>query len=317
MRFRLQRERLTSAVGIIVAVTALVVLLMQLAPGWNDATEAVRSAGMATLAVVAVSILTAETAFALIWTRNTRAFGSPLRYGEGGIAYFYSGLSRFLPGAVLPYVARVGLVSRGNVSAVHASVAMGMETVLSAIAALSLAFIGLGGRLVETDAIRRNSILLLVLGVTLVGVVSYRLLPWFLRSIGRSEPSVHIPLRSVLLSIGQYSAAWLTMGIGVSSLVHSLSLSAIGPIDAAGALALAWFAGFVAVPVPGGLGVREAVLAGVLADVAGFEIGILVALIHRVAWSLVIALVGTLAVVVRHSGATPQADTSRGGAHEL
>jgi hypothetical protein len=71
-------------------------------------------------------------------------------------------------------------------------------------------------------------------------------------------------------------------------------------LDASGALALAWFAGFIAVPVPGGLGVREAVIAGVLTGVVGVEVGILVAFVHRIAWSLVISIAGVIALIIHH-----------------
>lgn len=295
------RDRIVSMFGLFVGVSSLVFMIYRLAPDWEEATEALRGLRVSTVGALVLSIAAAELLFALTWTTNTRTLGARLSYLSGVVAYFYSGLSRFLPGAIVPYVARTVLVRGKGTTGVQASIATGLETTLSSIAALSLAFIGLSGRLVEFHRLSQFSVLIAVGVIAAGGVIAYRLLPRFLRVIGRGDESAEVPWSAVAGSLFTYAGGWLTMGWGVATLLGDLGGQPVDPLDAGGALALAWFAGFVALPIPGGLGVREAVIAGVLAGVVGLEIGILVAFIHRVAWSVVISIGGVIALGIRHT----------------
>lgn len=293
------RDRTVDAIGVVLGLAALGFLAARLAPNWEDAVSVAGRLSAGPIAALMLSVVVAEVGFALIWVFNTRSLGSQLSYRSGVIAYFYSGLSRFLPGAVVPYVARASLVSGSGVSSVHVSVAMAMETALSTIAALTIAFVGFGGQLVETETINQGALLVVVCVVGLMGLITYRLLPRLLRLIGKDTRTVRVPGKVFLLSMVTYALGWLILGLGLSVLVSGLANNPINPIEAAGALGVAWFAGFVAVPVPGGLGVREAVIASALAGVVGVEVGILAAFFHRVAWSIAIAAGGVLALLVR------------------
>ena len=311
MTIRPTRARTINALGLALGVVSLAVMSIRLAPDWPEAMTALRGVGPATVVALFLSLVFAEVWFALIWVSNTRRLGGRLPYTKGLAAYFYSGLSRFLPGAIVPYVARTALASASGTSAVKAGVATGLETILSSMAALALALVGLSGRLVEYDRLNQFSLIVTVTLIAAASTVAYRLLPRFLRMIGRSEEFSHIPIGVVATSLASYGAGWLVMGWGVARLLGDLTTTSIGPVDAAGALALAWFAGFVAVPVPGGLGVREAVIAGVLAGEVGLQTGILLAFIHRVAWWLVISLGGAIAGAARHMSDTNATEKRR------
>lgn len=304
MTIRPTRTRMINALGLLIGAASLAVMTSRLAPDWPEAAVALRSVSPGAAFALFLSIAVAEVSFALIWVTNTRRLGGQLSYSKGVAAYFYSGLSRFLPGAIVPYVARTALASASGTSAVKAGVATGLETILSSMAALTLALVGLSGRLVEYDRLNQVSLIVTVALIATASMIAYRLLPRFLRRIGRGDESSHIPPTVVATSFVSYGAGWLLMGWGVAALLGDLTASAVGPVDSAGALALAWFAGFVAVPVPGGLGVREAVIAGVLAGEVGLQTGILLAFIHRVAWWLVISIGGALAGAANYMSAT-------------
>ena len=285
--------------GWILAIGSLVLLGRELLSDSARINSVIGSLNAASVALAFFACLVAEVVFARVWIGNVRRLGSPMALVDGLISYFRSGLMRFLPGAVVPYVVRTGYAVESGTSAVSASVATGIETVVSATAALTLGTIGLasvastGG---PVTLLQAGAGLLIVMTV---GATAYLLLPrlWLLF---RKDEAPVLRASSVAWSFAGYSFGWMCLGTAVSALVSGLGGAAGGGLVAStAAMSLGWFAGFVAVPVPGGLGVREAVFAGVLGATVGIDIAILAALAHRIVWSLVTVACGVGAFAAR------------------
>lgn len=107
-------------------------------------------------------------------------------------------------------------------------------------------------------------------------------------------------------------AAWASYGTATYLLVRQLSPGPGALPLTLGAYALAWVVGFLAVAAPAGVGAREAVLVLVLAPVLGPPSALAVALVSRVALTLVdLALAAASSGLLRGQG--PAADAGPAG----
>lgn len=194
---------------------------------------------------------------------EVRAFTAVTVYG-------LSLLPRYVPGLVWGYVGRIALCERAGV---RRRVAMG-----SIIAEVGL-IVGAGAIVAMVGRLTWRWVLLpCVPGVVLLlGAVSSRYLHrrrWVSRfkRIGTWY--------GLLLA---YIAFWLLYGLSSWFAVLSVApdtRSALLPRVMVSTV-LAWFAGFVAIVVPGGLGVREGVFVATLTPILGPTNGLLVPLVMR------------------------------------
>ena len=101
----------------------------------------------------------------------------------------------------------------------------------------------------------------------------------------RREVHVDIPpWRTSLIAVAVYAPAWGAIGTATWCLAHALDPhAAFGQVFVAAVLS--WIVGFVLVPVPGGIGVREAAFTATAGLATG--IGATVAVAARVAFMLV------------------------------
>jgi hypothetical protein len=119
-------------------------------------------------------------------------------------------------------------------------------------------------------------------------LLSTPLLPWSLRQLAwfRSV-TLCLDWSSVIYLTVISLAFWCLLGTGFFWLVKSLE--GIGfelwPMMAA-AYSLAWVAGFLVFLTPGGLGIREAVIALLLSPFLPLPVATLIALLARVWWLL-------------------------------
>ena len=104
------------------------------------------------------------------------------------------------------------------------------------------------------------------------------------------------PQRAIVIA---WAAGVVT--VGVTSVAYLVLLAGFGrvhdPFRVVAAYATAWTAGFIAVPIPSGLGVRESILAGIMPS--GFPSSVIVAasVYHRLA---AIATEGVMAAIASH-----------------
>jgi uncharacterized membrane protein YbhN (UPF0104 family) len=219
------------------------------------------------------------------------------------IAWFFSGeIGKYVPGVVWPVLGRGELARRGGVPASRA-----YPSVALSLAALYLAGLGVAAVLVPLDLARQAEspaalALLALLPVGLAAlhpVVLGRARGLAVRITGRGGDVPVPPWRATVGVVLRYVPAWVL--ITAATWLVARALVPDPPILRIGiATTLSWAAGFVAVPVPAGAGIREAVfvassgmaggvaatvavasrLAFVLVDVAGL---VLTARWHRAA----------------------------------
>lgn len=183
------------------------------------------------------------TSALVIWRQALAATRATLPWGIALDVFVPTWLARYVPGRVWASAARLALSKRVGVAYGQATGAMAWEAGLALATACLVALISLGGSL---DA-RTAQVLRLLVGFGALLVLALVLL--------RRLPTGILPAGGVAL------LGWLLFG--AAHLAVARSVAPVTMVDlplVTGAMALAWSAGFIALVVPLGIGVRDALL---------------------------------------------------------
>jgi uncharacterized membrane protein YbhN (UPF0104 family) len=269
-------------------VLALIVLLgLRLWQLWRrEPVDFGRLDGALFAAAVFASVV-AVSAYGFVWLYLLRRLGTraPLSWIT---IFFKSQLGKYLPGSVWQYAGRVGLAHNRGVPIQRGVVSVVAEIGYSAIAAAAAASLMLGW--VAATGVFLGLAALLAVGFALRGRLAGPLVraPAEPASGGLDLESVLAALRAAPAAVGLYLLVW---GIyGVAFWTTGRALFAIPASDIPryiGVFALAWLAGVVAFFAPGGIGVREAVIAALLTSGLGPADAIVLAATSRVVLSAI------------------------------
>ncbi|MFN8176581.1 MAG: hypothetical protein U0167_01505 [bacterium] len=202
---------------------------------------------------------------AAIWARLLRDLGVPVRFGAALQTWSFSNLGRYIPG-------KVWQIAGSAVVARDLGLPAGLSVVTTLLSLAAMIGTGAGlGLLLAADALPRAAPRP-ALAVVALAVAILVLRPDFVRgTLVRLPKALGVssvpPLRRTAMArlVGAHVLAWVGQGVSLAVLATTL-----GPIPAkeflrfVGAYAFAHIAGLLALFAPGGLGVREAVLAWLL-----------------------------------------------------
>jgi uncharacterized membrane protein YbhN (UPF0104 family) len=290
--------RASTAVGALLAVLAGFFVVRALAREWDEVRDALDNANG--LWIVGSLLLAAAgmTAIAIPWRRALRLLGGALSYPEIVARYYVGEIGKYVPGGVWPVVGRGELAARAGVprTAAYGSVALSlgalylaaMVVVVAGAPAILAAAEGNGaGSGAGDDAGRYLWVLaLLPLGLAVLHPVVLGRLRGLAERVLRRRIDATIPSwgRSLTL-VACYVPSWLLIGTATWAVARGLGQD-VGWLDIAPAAVLSWVVGFVLVPVPGGVGVREAAFVAAAGSLdAG--VGAAVALLARVLFVVV------------------------------
>lgn len=204
------------------------------------------------------------------WRLLLRRWNSPLGVLDATRIWFVSSLGKYVPLKVWSIGAMAVLAREAGASplaATGSAIIMQLVNIAAGFSVVALA--GAGDLLANTPVLR--SAAWIALAATAVGLaVGPRLLAWAVHTATRlvRQPPVDMPVLSrgtLLLVYGANVAAWIAYGVGFGLFWQAL-LGRGGGISMA-ALAVytaSYLLGFLAIFAPGGIGVREAALAGLL-----------------------------------------------------
>jgi uncharacterized membrane protein YbhN (UPF0104 family) len=206
----------------------------------------------------------------MAWRTLLRDLGTRLPVGVAARIFFVGQLGKYLPGSVWTVVAQADLGRDHDVpprrSVAVSVVAMGISLAAALmLAAFTLPFAAPG-------AAAHYWWVLLLLPVLVVGLMprSVSFLTHLLLKVLRREPPDHeFSWFGVLRALAWYISSWLMIGLQVYVLCVALGAPRGGrtlPL-AFGGSALAFSAGFIAILVPAGAVVREAVMIAVLSPI--------------------------------------------------
>lgn len=237
----------------------------------------------------AAAVAAGEVVFATVWAVNARGLGGEASVGQGIAAFFASGLARFVPGAVLAYVSRVGFLSDRTV--VPGSTAAGLEAALNIAAGVAWGAVAVTAGFAV--GVGQWAAVGIAVGVVAASLVGARSVPALVKRFAPNAATERITTGRQAGTFAAYSAGWVPVGASILILAPGDNLALI---HAVGAIGIAWLLGLIVVPVPNGLGVREATLVASLGGTIGTDVAAVVALSHRLLWTLVIVVGGIVAL---------------------
>ncbi|MDQ1574666.1 MAG: glycosyltransferase 2 family protein [Actinomycetota bacterium] len=302
-------KRVRTGAQIAFGVLAVGFLVWAIASNWSAVIKAL--AHMNPLFVIASVILIFVGLYVnmLSWRAVVAALGTPLTRAQAATVFFTSQLGKYIPGGIWPVVTSARLGQAFGLAAVLSVSSMTIALLLSLTVGSVLAV----GALFLVPAIAAKysalPIVLIALGViALSPPVLNRLIMLALRILRRSGTLPKLASRPFAAAIGWSIMSWLCFGVAL----FLLTVASGAPVDATtlvggiSGYALSWVAGFVAILVPAGAGVREAVLVLVLSGELAVPTVLGVAIVHRL-----IMTMGDVAMLgfTRHSRRATLAST--------
>lgn len=301
------------AAGLVVAF-----LVVYLARNWAQVRAYDWSIAWGPLALAALLHALVYTGFVLLWRRLLAVLGGRLSVLDAHRIWYMGNLGRYVPGKVLQVVGVAYLARSRGVSpvlTVASAIVSQLFVLATGCVVVAVGLPGLAGHpRVGVGAWVLAGLLLAVLLTPLFD----RLYHLALRLSGREEYHVEVAWSERLRLTVAYLVVWGLYGTAfwlfLRSVVHvgADALPGVAAIWAAG-----YVAGWVAVFVPGGLGVREGVYAALLALYIPPTIAVATAVLARV-WSTAVELAVAGGLLARYgladlrAGAPPETRDAHG-----
>ncbi len=250
----------------------------------------------AALAVAAIGYALIIPISAWAWSGLLAHYGNSPGWAKLCIVMARTQLAKYVPGNIAQHGLRLALALRAGVRPDAFSGTVVQETLLAMAASLLVGVIGLtlAGRRLDDVVSQPAAYLAAVAALAGLAVVLVAI-----RAGSRPEPASRegasafqrvlryvgiIDATSVVRCLVAYSLNFLLIGAGMALLARSIGLPAeAGFAAVTGAFALSWVLGFLAPGAPAGLGVREGVMALLLAGTAPQEQLVGFVLLARVA----------------------------------
>jgi uncharacterized membrane protein YbhN (UPF0104 family) len=227
----------------------------------------------------------------ICWTlllRSMSALPNPISIFQGARIWQMSMFTRYIPGNIWHVLSRALLAEqvRASRSLVIASATVEqLLSVLGALLVVSLALPRLGMQVVGATSLPVSLIIPIALVAGLVVVhprILGRLFNWVGTRLQRPEIAWRYDYRIMIGLLSLYAATTVVTGLSLAAIVIGMGSLEIANIPfIVGSAALAWAVGYVSIVTPSGLGVREGVLAGLLALVVPLPVAIVASLLFR------------------------------------
>ena len=251
--------QVASVAGAVIAVAGGVFVTRVIVDEWSTVRSSLGDAQPAWLAAGLLCAAVAMVSIALPWRTALVLVGETVDRPATVASYFMGELGKYVPGGIWPIVGRAELLSRGGVPRVasYASVVLSLGALY--LAGMLMVAILVPVRFVGDGGLAALWVLVLLpIGALLLHP---RVLRWLVARlehvVGRTL-SVRIPPWSASIRlVVRYVPSWLLVGTATWCIARAFDRN-IGWMAVAPAAVLSWVVGF-AVPVPGGIGVREAV----------------------------------------------------------
>ena len=305
------RRHLRRLLGITLLLLVAVFVAIALKRNWDAISE---DLGLLTPADYLASFLAAAAGLFLFWASwlaILNGLGTRMPHRDSQTIYFAAQLGKYVPGGVWQAVIQTRLGQRNGVprSAMLTCYALWAASACAVGGAFSV-FILTNSRVQIPLPVLVGCVVaaLLLVPIALHDRGLPHLVSWFFAKSGRELPELRVESTSARLSVAFSAATWLIFGLHAWFLARPLGASLSDLPLVIGAFALAFVAGVLAVPLPAGAGLREAVLVLTLGVVIGRPSAITVALMSRLIMILAELLLASLTGVpgaIRWARAAP------------
>jgi uncharacterized membrane protein YbhN (UPF0104 family) len=253
---------------------------------------------------IALSVVVVLTSYGIsveAWRRILAGWDQRVPYWQAVRVWLVASLGRYVPGKVWTVAGLIVLAQRA-----------GVEPWAAGASAFAIQAVAVGTAIALVAAATPGAASGLRLGAAaLVAVATIGLLAWsravrvFARLIGGSAQVRALPLMAVAESAALGIVSWIAHGTAFWLLARGLGLPGTLPIATAlGVFALGYVLGLLALFAPGGVGVREVVLIGLLTPALGAGGAVALSVASRVL--LTLTEVGAPVAVLLFTRGTPR-----------
>lgn len=251
--------------AIVIAVLAFVV--KKISAQWSEfsALWGTLAPDYALLAASALTVLASYVVLIWTWQHTVRAWGERLGFRDAARIWFVSNLGRYVPGKVWQIGAMGLLAQRASVSPVAAVGSSLVVSIVNVLAGAAVAAVASSGNIDAPSW---------ALPATIVVACGVAAAPWLLPIVVRAASAVlrrelrvpSLPHSAIWIATLGCTAAWVMYGVAFRWMHVALLGHATGTLaGSTAAFTASYLAGFLFLPAPGGIGVREAALGAMLA----------------------------------------------------
>jgi hypothetical protein len=246
---------------------------------------------VARLAIAGILVCAGLLVSAFAWARLLD--GRWMHHGPGLLV---AQLAKYVPGGIWQATGQVGLARSAGIPVSQGATAFGVFALCQAMAGATTAVV-LAFTLPDVSPAMR--VLVGVGGAASVVLLDRRWIVWALGRLpkARDGSAALVPSQRVIV------LAWICCVVATLTAAgaYVVLLAGFSPVDnplfVIAAYAAAWTVGFVAVPIPAGFGVREAVLVGILHGTFPTSVIVAASVYHRL---VMVASEGLMAALTGH-----------------
>lgn len=293
-----QKVRVAASIGL--SLLLLLAVVWVAATRWNEIRESVEVIGKGRLAAGALFLTLGVVATGECWRRWMSALHNSFAPLTAHRLFYLTQTAKYVPGSIWPFVVQAAISRRFGVSRAAIVAATGLflmsHTVTATVVGGAWLTVSLPGWLVT---LLLPAVSLIALLVTPPGL---RFSAGILRRFtSRSGAPPDLKWSTTAATTAAMIGAWALYGLATFILAQPFGLGARGFLIMAGAYAIGWLAGFLAVPAPGGLGVREAAFVAVTTPLVGTGPALTIALTTRLFQTLADLGLGAISASVLRS----------------
>lgn len=271
-------------IGVAIAVLGIGFVTRELIRNWDDVRLAASDADALALVAAFLIGLSSMGLIGLAWRRCLSVLGVERSAVRTLRSYFIGQLGKYVPGGIWPVVGRAEMARRDDVapSVAYGStvLSMGLTYLAAILTALGAVLSGAAG---EGNVRWWPVLLLLPAGILALHPLSVRSFLGILRRLSKRDLNIPVPAWGTSVSLlVQHVPSWI--GISTATWLVATTVES-GPVSLRNlilATSLSWVIGFLAVGVPGGIGVREAIFVATATSLSSSGTAAAVALIARV-----------------------------------
>jgi uncharacterized membrane protein YbhN (UPF0104 family) len=231
------------------------------------------------------------------WLRLLRGMGESLPLPLAARAYFVSQLGKYVPGKAVSIFMRVAYARANGVRTGVAAITATYETLTTIAAGALIAAVLFPFMEAESSAMGWKALgLLAIAGIPILPGVFNRVAARLARPFVPKDapPLPRLRMTSLLGGLLQSSIGWLCLSASLMALLRGLGHDELPWLECVAYVSLSYVAGFLTLPAPGGLGVREAILQQLLARQFSSSMGsesaetfaVIVVLLLRLIWTV-------------------------------
>lgn len=228
-----------------------------------------------------------------VWCEILKIFGKTLPLRKAFKISYLSNLARYLPGRIWQYVSLVAMCEKEGINRTTSTTSFVLSQLINIPAALFLILVtgvlpGIAGQTWIKDAVwfLGGAVTLTALVMISRPKLTEKVLRFTLKKLGKTEPVLNLKKTSLAGIFVYYVFGWFLHGTAFFFLVVAVTGESGHFFPIVGAYVAAYLIGYLSFFTPGGLGVREAVLALILKIYFPDPVAILLSALSRI-WVVV------------------------------